>query len=335
MPRLVGGSVARVVMLRGDASSRRYYRIEVERGSVPSLVVMELPQSGGSDETTKGTPPRQPFVDMLEFLRSGDLPVPELYSYDDTAGLIYLEDLGDATMESLVVNASPEARRGHYLEAIDLLACLQRFGESRSEGCIAYGRRFDHDLLRWELDHFLEWLLCADRGVKLTDGEHIGITAEFDAIAHELAAAPTTFVHRDFQSRNLMVQADGLRLIDFQDALIGPLPYDLVGLLRDSYAVLTSGEVDSFVDAYLARRPFSGGDVAFRRWFDLQTVQRKLKDAGRFIYIDRVRRNPTFLPFVLDSLVYVRQALARLPDRARLIEILAAHLPEFADPSGR
>jgi N-acetylmuramate 1-kinase len=138
-------------------------------------------------------------------------------------------------------------------------------------------------------------------------------------------------VHRDYQSRNLMVQDGGdgprLRLIDFQDALLGTRAYDLVGLLRDSYVALSPALLDSLVAHYVAR---AGVDAAkFSRLFDLQVVQRKLKDAGRFVFIDRVKHNPSFLVHIPNSLDYVARSLARLPELGSVREILAQYLPNF------
>lgn len=329
VPRLVGGELRSVTPLRGDASARRYFRLHIGGSETKSLIVMALPTSNQSEEANHGDPPRElPFVDVCRFFERGNLPVPKIHLYDPLARLVYLEDLGDVTLEQHIAKV-PESKLTCYKQAIDLLADLQTFGESHTHGTVAYQRRFDLKLLRWELDHFKEWLLWADRKVNLDTRDDANLEREFDRLATLLADAPQTLVHRDFQSRNLMVQGDRLRLIDFQDALIGPLPYDLVGLLRDSYVVLSPQEVDALIDHYLTLRPFSEGQSAFRRWFDLQAVQRKLKDAGRFIYIDRVKGNPSFLPYVQDSLFYVRQALERLDDFSALRLLLTKMLPEF------
>jgi hypothetical protein len=156
----------------------------------------------------------------------------------------------------------------------------------------------------------------------------------FDAIADALAGEPRGFTHRDYQSRNLMVlPGDELAVIDFQDALLGPRAYDLVALLRDSYVELPPALVDEMIARWISAFAAAGGprvDAAeFRRGFDLLTVQRKLKDAGRFVYIDRVKGNPGFLPFIPASLRYVREALGRRPDLAALQEVLARHVPEL------
>ena len=156
----------------------------------------------------------------------------------------------------------------------------------------------------------------------------------FDGIADALAAEPGGFTHRDYQSRNLMVLPGGEQaVIDFQDALLAPRQYDLVALLRDSYVELPPALVDRMLARYLEGLVAEGGarldPAAFRATFDLLTVQRKLKDAGRFVFIDRVRGNPGFLPSIPASLRYVREALGRRPELGELREILARHVPEL------
>ena len=122
-------------------------------------------------------------------------------------------------------------------------------------------------------------------------------------------------------------------VIDFQDALLGPRQYDLVALLRDSYVELETGFVEAMLRRYLDRLAAEGGPRLeygpFREVFDLLTVQRKLKDAGRFVFIDRVKGNPGFLVSIPASLRYVREAFARRPDLAELHEVLARHVPEL------
>jgi aminoglycoside/choline kinase family phosphotransferase len=123
-------------------------------------------------------------------------------------------------------------------------------------------------------------------------------------------------------------------VIDFQDALLGPRQYDLVALLRDSYVELPADLVERMIRRYLEKLAAAGGPrlayPAFREVFDLLTVQRKLKDAGRFVFIDRVKGNPSFLPSIPASLRYVRDAFARRPDLGGLQELLARHVPELA-----
>jgi N-acetylmuramate 1-kinase len=333
------GSVQTMV---GDASTRRYHRVRIDGGRPASVVIMELPDEPmKSDEATAPGvgPPELPFLNVQRYLAAGEYPVPRVYRADLQRGLVALEDLGDRTFESMVRDASAAERARYYRAAIAQIVALQRLGDRGSDpGCVAFSRRFDESLLRWELEHFKEWYLEAERGVKLDERETRALGAAFDWLARELATAPTTLVHRDFQSRNLMVvgeddvpaRAPELRVIDFQDALLGTRAYDLVALLRDSYVVLTADEVESFVGEFVAQ---AGVDDAagFRRLFLLQTLQRKLKDVGRFVFIDRVRKNPTFLRWIPSTVGYLRAAVGAAPgELSALREIFGRHLPELA-----
>jgi aminoglycoside/choline kinase family phosphotransferase len=332
-----GGGAGRVQTMVGDASTRRYHRVSIEGGAPATAVVMELPAEPlKSDEATAGGPPPElPFLNVHRYLAAGGIPVPRVYRSDMALGLVALEDLGDRTFETAVVSAAPAQRRPLYLMAIDQIAALQALGRERPDpSCVAFSRCFDEQLLRWELEHFSEWFLEAERGVHLQGGEARAVSTAFDWLAAELAAAPQTLVHRDFQSRNLMLVSDSgapsLRVIDFQDALLGSAAYDLVALLRDSYVELSPGEVDDLVGSFVARAGVADAD-GFRRLFLLQSLQRKLKDTGRFVFIDRVRKNPSFLRWIPTSLRYVQQGLAAAPaPLAELRDVLVRHVPELA-----
>jgi len=328
--------------LAGHASMRSYWRVGAPPGS---LVVMVMPAGAGPEEITRGRPPpRDPFVDVQRWLAAAGVRVPEIVASeagDPEGGLLVLEDLGDVTLEEAIRRAQPPpARAGQappspieamYERAVDQLAGMRAAGELRPDpACIAFGRRFDADLYRWELDHFREWLLEAWKGVALSPAERALVDLEFDRIAGALASEPVGFTHRDYQSRNLMVLPSGEQaVIDFQDALLGPRQYDLVALLRDSYVELPADLVERMLRRYLVRLAEAGGPTLpygpFRELFDLLTVQRKLKDAGRFVFIDRVKGNPGFLPSIPASLRYVREALGRRPDLAALRELLAGY----------
>jgi aminoglycoside/choline kinase family phosphotransferase len=328
-----GGERAAVETLVGDASSRRYHRVSVAGGSPASSVVMELPDDPlKSDEgTSQGPPPELPFLNVQRYLADGGLPVPRVYRHDVSLGLIALEDLGDRTFEMAVKEDSPAHRQSRYRQAMAHIVAIQRLGRERPDDrCVAFGRRFDRDLLRWELDHFREWYLEADAGVSLSAPESQVVGDVFDWIATTLAGSPPVLVHRDFQSRNLMLVEDAgrpsIRIIDFQDALLGSQAYDLVALLRDSYVELPPAEVDAHV-AWFSEQIGRPADE-FRRLFVVQALQRKLKDTGRFIYIDRVRKNPNFLRWVPTSLRYVAAALKEAPREVQpLREILEQRLP--------
>lgn len=201
-------------------------------------------------------------------------------------------------------------------------------------GTIAHQKSFDASLLRWELDHFTEWGLQAQYGEEITNAFDEDINALFTHIVEALLDIPQTLVFRDYQSRNIMVKNDDFHLIDFQDALMGPCIYDLVALLRDSYINLPTDMVDDLVDYYAQQGQARGlawcdDPQQVKRWFYLQTVQRKLKDAGRFIFIDRVKNNPSFLQYYTPSLGYVHHALAQLPELQHLGDILGKLEPQW------
>jgi aminoglycoside/choline kinase family phosphotransferase len=295
---------------------------------------MVMPPGARPEEATSGGPPAEdPFVNVQRYLSGAGVRVPRIDLFLPEGGLLVLEDLGDEMLETRL--AAGEAALPLYAAAVDQLARLRARAErAPDEACVAFQRTFDRTLYRWELDHFREWLLEAWKGRALSPAERATADRHFDAIADALAAEPLGFTHRDYQSRNLMVLPGGEQaVIDFQDALLGPRQYDLVALLRDSYVELPPDLVDAMVERYLERLAAEGGPrldpAAFRATFDLLTVQRKLKDAGRFVFIDRVRGNPGFLPSIPASLRYVRDALARRPDLAPLREILARHVPEL------
>jgi aminoglycoside/choline kinase family phosphotransferase len=331
---LVGGTEGSVQTLVGDASTRRYHRVRLEGGSPETAVVMELPDEPlKSEEATAGAPPPElPFLNVQRYLASGGLPVPRVYRADVARGLVALEDLGDRTFESVVKDASRTERQRYYRAALEHIVDLQALGRRHPDpACIAFTRRFDQPLLRWELDHFREWYLEAERGAQLTDAERAALDRAFDWLSHELAAAPTVLVHRDFQSRNLMVVGDGpdLRIIDFQDALLGTEAYDLVALLRDSYVVLDTEELDQLVSEFV-RLARVADEAGFRRLFLLQSLQRKLKDIGRFVFIDRVRKNPSFLRWIPATAGYIRAAMRQAPpELGEVAGILARHTPEL------
>jgi aminoglycoside/choline kinase family phosphotransferase len=325
-------SHAQVAKLKGEASSRSYYRV----GTPPeSNVVMVMPPESlsKSDEVSKGeTPTELPFVNVHRYLTRLGIRVPEILRFDEPAGMMVLEDLTDVTFEAAL---STQSRESLYLKAVELLAQLRVKAEREIDrSCLAFTRAFDEDLYDWELHHFREWGLEIWSGQKPTDAERAELDLIFRRIARHLAAAPRGFTHRDYQSRNLMVKGDELVIIDFQDALQGPRQYDLVALLRDSYVELDRAFVHAMLDAYIVafeKQTAEKIDVkAFKAFFDVLTVQRKLKDAGRFEYINRVKGNPGFLVSIPASLRYVKGALDVLPEMTDLRRIVAKYVPELS-----
>lgn len=333
---------AGIEKLRGDASMRSYYRVRVSdacavpAGAPRSLVVMRLPQDAlASDEATAADRPAElPFVDVQRLLASHGVRVPRIWVDDTIHRVLLLEDLGDETFEARVAGSPPARVYALYTQAVDLLAQMHRalappFDPALS---IAFRRRFDRDLLRWELDHFREWGIEALHGA-LPAPDRRALDAAFDALADAVVALPIGFVHRDYQSRNLMFTPDGpLCVIDFQDALLGPYCYDLVALLCDSYVALDAPLQTAMRRRYAERMGLDAAAQAeVDRAFWLVAAQRKLKDAGRFVFIDRVRGNPDFLRWFPPSLVYAGRALAALDGFGALAALLARLVPGFPD----
>jgi aminoglycoside/choline kinase family phosphotransferase len=332
--RATGRAAANAVVtkLKGDASSRAYYRV----GTPPeSWVVMVMPPESmkKSDEVVKGDAPTElPFVNVHRYLSKLGVRVPKILKFDEPAGMMVLEDLTDQTFEAALKTGD---KRKLYVDAVRLLAKLRERAERDTDPtCLAFTRAFDVELYDWELHHFREWGLEAWSGKKPTADERSELDAIFQRIARQLAAAPRGFTHRDYQSRNIMVKNGELVVIDFQDALQGPRQYDLVALLRDSYVELGRDFVDAMLDEYIIafeKQAYERIDVdAFKSFFDLLTVQRKLKDAGRFEFINRVKGNPDFLPSIPASLRYVKAALAVQPQLADLQRLCAKYVPELA-----
>jgi aminoglycoside/choline kinase family phosphotransferase len=258
--------------------------------------------------------------------------VPEIL-VDDTQGrVLLLEDLGDETFGERLAEA-PRARWLElYAEAAQLLARMhERCERGEPSESIAFRRSFDRKLLRWELDHFRRWGLERMYG-PLEGRDAAELVACFEALCDQLGELRQGFVHRDYQSRNLMYAPDGtLTVIDFQDALRGPLVYDLVALLCDSYVDLDSALQRATLDCYAVARDFSAAQTSeLHRAFHLVAVQRKLKDAGRFVFIDQVRGNPSFLPYFGQSLRYAGRAVAALDD-PELSGVLRMRVPGFPD----
>jgi N-acetylmuramate 1-kinase len=322
-----------VLKLKGDASNRSYYRV----GTPPdSHVLMVMPKDAAtkSEEASKGEAPKElPFVNVHRYLSSLGVRVPRILRFDEPAGMMVLEDLSDQTFERELLET--KKKEALYTSAVELLAQLRARAEKKHDpGCLAFTRAFDEDLYDWELHHFREWGLEAWSGKKPTADERAALDQIFRQVAGQLAAAPRGFTHRDYQSRNLMVTSGELVVIDFQDALQGPRQYDLVALLRDSYVELERPFVEEMLRVYCRAFERETGEKidfpAFLAFFDLLTVQRKMKDAGRFEFINRVKGNPGFLVSIPASLRYVNDALGRRPELADLRRIVSKYVPELA-----
>ena len=318
--------------LKGDASTRQYYRAwvgDAASPAPPSLIVMQLPEDARRSDEGGAQPElaRLPFLEVGELLADRGVPVPKVYGEDLEHGIVLLEDLGDQTLHAALMEAPCEGWTGDYERAVDLLAELHGRCADLPDSSIVRRRRFDRPLIDWELDHFREWGLEAPFG-EPSGAEQAVLAEAFREIADAVDAMPTGFVHRDYQSKNFMVAPNrDLTIIDFQDALTGPRVYDLVALLCDSYVSLDRELQHAMIDRYAALRRIDPEEL--RDEFRWVTLHRKLKDAGRFIFIDRVRKNSDFLQWFPQSLVYVGRAIDETPSLSRFGEVLSTAIPGF------
>ncbi len=325
LPELTGREGPLLVEpMPGGASTRQFFRVTLGPGQ--TAVAMFVPDATTSDEIVKDgvVPKAWPFLEVRDLLAERGVRVPTVLGKACDSGFILLEDLGDDTLAHYLVN-HPEARERLYQTAVRDLAKAQSALLPLPAGSIVQTRAFDEDLLRWEVDHFREWALEA-RGISLDDEARGTFSRAAAHLARTIAGWPRHFVHRDYQSRNLMVRTTNaepeLVWIDFQDALLGPRVYDLVALLSDSYQTFDVPFIDARLNEYAEHLGLDARDrQAVGREFQIVTVQRKLKDAGRFVYIDRVRNNPDFLQFVAPTIAKVRHALVNLEDDPVLLDL--------------
>jgi len=330
--RPILGSELLVEAMPGGASTRKYFRLRSKSDpEARSLVAMFVPDGDKPEEIQKAgvAPKRWPFLEVAELLRERGVDVPELVVDDAAHGWLLLEDLGDGTLAAFL-EKNPNKKAALYTQAVVDLAHAQRKLRDLPGDSVVASRSFDVDLLVWEIEHFREWGIEA-RGIAMSDAQR----KTFDALAQRFAARvakmPYGFVHRDYQSRNLMVrEAPGkpeqLVWIDFQDALKGPRVYDLVALLSDSYQEFDRPFIEARLDEFARAAGLESEREQLGVELDIVTVQRKLKDAGRFVFIDRVKKNPAFLKFVEPTILKVKAALARLspddPDAKEMAALL-------------
>ena len=329
--------VHHVIKLHGDASYRTYSRITLDNGQTFIALQMPLGKASASEEITnfRGTITELPFLNIGRFLKERGLPVPAIHHYSTTDRIMILEDLGDRLFLQEVAEQPATKQQAWYQRAVDLIVQLQIAARhAPPAACIALQRSFDETLLSWEFDHFLEYGLEA-RGVNVSEADKKLFLGETRAISRKIATLPQVFVHRDFQSKNLIIRDDVrvdrdaplLSILDFQDALMGPAVYDLVALLRDSYVDIAWPLADELIARYAGQTNADANRV--RQDFHLVTIQRKLKDAGRFVYIDRVKGNPNFLGYIPRTLGYVREAFEQLPEYKKLYDLLKKYVSEW------
>ncbi|HEY9285813.1 MAG TPA: phosphotransferase [Pyrinomonadaceae bacterium] len=314
-----GGDPAAVTALTPDASTREYFRVPWKTGAAVAAV---YPEPFDAEV--------HPYLDVTRLFSSAGLPVPAILDVDAGRGVILQEDLGDNQLRRVFETATEDERESYLEEAISLIADIQKATAAAYEqDSIASRLAFDDAKLSWELDFFVRHYFGSYRREALRHAEEAELRAELNDLASELAARPRFLCHRDYHSSNLLVDPKGrLRIIDHQDARMGPASYDLVSLLLDRQTQLPSmAEVRQRRLFFLEERQKRGlapvDPDEFAREFRLMTVQRCLKACGTFSFQTGVGgRAETYEQFIRPILLIVLQAadwLGRFPVLRRVI----------------
>ena len=311
--------------LGGDASDRNYYRLHVyvQGNDLPkTMVLMELQEPFPSEEL--------PFINILNTLEESGLGVPRLYAVESRLGLVFLEDLGDEILQKKIRGEHPDGVKDLYHEAIDIIVRMQCDLEASSD-CLAFQTAFTVEKFIWELDffrtHYIEGLLQK----KIDPRDRESMDRLFFWLSSLMDGEEKVFTHRDYHSRNLICHEGKLKILDFQDARMGPAQYDVASLLRDSYVVLENTLRESLAEYYLSEwEARTGARIdrsRFRYVFDMTSLQRNLKAIGTFAYQAVERKNSRYLKYIPHTLRYVHGNLFGYDELSPYREALARYLP--------
>ncbi len=302
--------------LTPDASTREFFRINFKSKSAIACVY---------DESFKAA--EHNHLDVTALFHASNLPVAEVYNFDENLGIIVQEDFGDTILRDALIQS--EDKEKLINQSISLIAKIQAATPKAFElNSIASQLKFDEEKLLWELNFFKTHYFETLRKRKLLPKEDADLNAEFTELAQELSTRATVLCHRDFHAANLMIDSSNkLRIIDHQDARIGTASYDLVSLLLDR--VLDAPEqiwLDEKKRYFLSQRQKLGLEMIdiekFDYEFELQTIQRCLKAIGTFSFQSINRSKIYFIPFIVPTFQIVLQAaenLNRFPNLQRII----------------
>ncbi|MDP4077429.1 aminoglycoside phosphotransferase family protein [Acidovorax sp. A1169] len=320
---LVGGHQLKPETLRpasADASFRRYLRIDTALGT--SCIVMDAPPDKENC---------RPFVQVQRLLADAGLKVPQILAWDEAGGFMLLSDLGHQTLIELLDPEKPRDAYAWYQQATDVL--LQWQLASQPGVLPAY----DEALLRRELALFPDWYLAKHRGITLDDTQKATLSSAFDAIVAHNLAAPQVYVHRDFMTRNLMVpvqEGAPLGVLDFQDAVYGPITYDIASLMRDAFI---SWEEEFVIDitvrywekarkaGLLGANSASGFGEDFGEFYrsvEWMGLQRHFKVAGIFARLTLRDGKPKYLADAPRFMAYIRATTHRYRQLGPLLKML-------------
>ena len=299
-----------------DASFRRYLRIDTAAGD--TRIVMDAPPDKENC---------QPFVQVAGLMQAAGLRAPQVLDWQREDGFMLLTDLGDQTMMSAIDADNPPANQALYLQAVDTLVQWQqasRLGELPP---------YDEALLRRELSLFPDWYLAQHKGLAVQGKMRETLDQAFDVIVQRNLAAPSVYVHRDFMPRNLMMpfQSEQLGVLDFQDAVYGPVTYDIASLMRDAFLSWDEEFVlDVTVRYWQAARKAGLMDFedwhsdfgAFYRAVEWMGLQRHLKVAGIFARLTLRDGKPKYLADAPRFIRYIRATASRYRELAPLLRLI-------------
>lgn len=291
----------------GDASFRRYWRIH---GNGRSYVVMDAPPIADDIER---------YVRIAGRLRALGLNTPEFYAEEPGQGLLLLGDLGTTPYLDALDEESVDRLYGDALAALAVIqSCASTHGLPT----------YDGPFLRREVELFREWLLDRHLGLELSGADNQALDRGFDFLVASALEQPRVFVHRDYHSRNLMVtDPPSPGILDFQDAVAGPVTYDPVSLLRDCYIAWPTERVEDWARGYAALAVQSGilrkeDEERFMPWLDLMGVQRHLKASGIFARLNIRDAKPGYLADIPRTLGYVLDVAPAYPELESLAELI-------------
>ena len=302
-----------------DASFRRYLRIDTASGS---RIIMDAPPTLENS---------QPFVAVARLMKDAGLNAPEVLAWDVAGGFLLLSDLGEKTMMQQLVRDNPQANLDAYLQAVDALIAWQL---ASRPGVLP---PYDSALLHRELALFPDWYLTRHRGVQVEGDIRATLDSAFQQIVAQNLAWPNVYVHRDFMPRNLMLQrergtdmhpeAPSLGILDFQDAVYGPITYDIASLMRDAFLSWEEDFVLDITIRYWQKARQAGLAVGddfgeFYRAVEWMGLQRHLKIAGIFARLTLRDGKPQYLADTPRFIDYIRSTCSRYRELKPLLRLI-------------
>ena len=293
-------------------SSRRFFRLRSDRGDAVILV-----QDLGEKEENRH------YAALAGFLVEHGVPVPAVLATKHTEGLLWLEDLGNRDLWASR-NETWEVRRPLYESALRGIARLHRIPLGERDGLV-FQKEFDTHLYRWEQEYFAEHCLGGIFGITESLRADLLASHAMQRLAAGLASEPRQFIHRDFQSQNIMIRHGAAWFIDFQGMRPGLAQYDLASLLCDPYVMISAAERSELLDTYRRILSASGDPVGenFERIFWQCAVQRLMQALGAYGFLSLHCGKPAFRAHVTPALERLREALEQLHPEDRLDEVAA------------